>query len=365
MAYNATMLRAVKLSLKFSTPTKLASVVAVLDRYRATVNAYIAHVWKHGGSLHKATADSVPLGHLTFRQRAHALQQALGIVLATRKSARSIGNAATMPVFRGAMVLSKQLAEVTESRVRGQFDLWLRFSTLSPGNRIDIPLKATNPYRKWTRQPGAILKGGCAIGGRPGRYYAIVWVLIPDSVPKQTGQDLGVDVGINKLLATSDGRHYGRNIKLWMNRVRRRKPGSKGKQRARRARDRYIHETINRLPWHQTKLIAVEDLKNIKRGKKAGRGKTFRKAVAPWTVSYVMRWLEMKAQENRVLRVPVNPRGTSTTCPVCGHRASSNRSNEKFACVSCGHAGDADTIGSVNILNRALGSVSSPSLAAP
>lgn len=357
------MIRAVKLSLKFASATKMANILAVLDRYRATVNAYIRHIWEHGGALNKQTADVVPMGHLTFRMRAHALQQALGIVLATRRSAQSLGRTPTMPMFHGAMILSKQLAVVTAARTKGEFDLWLRFSTLSRGNRIDIPLKATKPYRKWTAHPGASLKGGCAIGGHPGRYYVVVWVLIPEFAPKTTGLDIGIDVGINKLLGTSDGRYYGRDIKHWVGRVRRCKPGSKGKRRARRARDRYINETVNRLPWRQIKLIAVENLKNIKDGKKQGRGTSFRKAVAPWTVSYVMRCIEMKAQEHRVSWVEVNARGTSTTCPVCGHRASSNRSNEKFKCVRCGHAGDADTIGSLNILSRALGSVSSPSLA--
>jgi hypothetical protein len=248
------MLRAVKLSLKSASTSKTANVVAVLDRYRATVNAYIGHIWQHGGSLNKATADAVPLGHLTFRMRAHALQQALGIVQATRTSSRTTGKVPSVPVFRGAMILSKQLAEVTEARSRGAFDLWLRFSTLSPGNRIDIPLKATKPFRKWIGQPGAKLKGGCAIGGRPSRYYVILWVLLPDLPAKTSGESIGVDIGINKLLAVSDGKHYGRDIKHWMNRVRHRKPESHGKWRASRARDRYINETINRLPWRQIKL---------------------------------------------------------------------------------------------------------------
>lgn len=363
MAYYATMIRAVKLSLKFASESKTAKITAVLDRYRACVNAYVRAIWEHGGGLNKATADCVSCGHLTFRQRAHALQQAIGIVSATKASAKATKKTATCPVFRGAMVLSKHLVGVTASTGSTEFDLWLRFSTLSSGNRIDIPLKGTKVLRKWLAMPGAELTTGCAIGGCPGRLYCILWVNIPDLIHKASGTNLGIDIGINKLLSTSDGRHYGKDIKRHMAVIRRRKPGSKGKKRARLTRDRYINHVINRLPWKSLKLVAIEDLKGIKHGKSPKRGKQFRKVVAPWTAAYVLKWIQLKAQENRVPCVEVDPRYTSQTCPSCTHRASSNRSNEKFKCVSCGYTNDADTVGSLNILNRALGSVLSPSLA--
>lgn len=349
------MIRSVKLSLKFATPTKLAKIVAVLDRYRATVNAYVRTLWTDSGGLDKETAARVPCGHLLNRQRAHALQQAIGIITATRRSAKALHVEPSMPIFRGSMILSKQLAQLTSARTAGPYDLWLRFSTLSPGNRIDIPLKATRSYRKWTGLPLTTLKGGCGIGGKPGRYYVIVWVNLPELALRTEGGTLGIDVGINKLLATSDGKKYGDNIKRYIAVVRRCKLGSKGKKRARIARDRYINWVLNQLPWEKLKLVAVEKLTNLKKGKKPNRGKSFRKAVAPWTYAYVLRRIEMKAQENRVLRVEVNPAYSSQTCPSCTHRAALSRSNEKFRCVRCGYAADADIVGSLNILNRATG----------
>lgn len=357
------MIRAVKLSLKFASASKTAKITAVLDRYRSCVNSYIDAIWERGGSLNKETADLVPCGHLTFRQRSHALQHAIGIVLATKRSAKALKVTPSQPAFRGAMILSKQLVSITPATESSEFDLWLRFSTLSSGNRIDIPLKATKVLRKWLAMPGAVLKTGCSIGGRDGHLCAIVWVDIPDLIRKATGNNLGIDIGINKLLATSDGKHYGRGIKQKMAIVRRCKPGSKGKRRARLSRDRYINHVLNRLPWKSIKFVGIEDLKGIKHGKSPKRGKEFRKVVAPWTAAYVLKWIKLKAQENRVPCVEVDPRYTSQTCPKCTHRASSSRSNEKFKCVSCGYENDADTVGSLNILNRALGSVSSPSLA--
>lgn len=107
-------------------------------------------------------------------------------------------------------------------------------------------------------------------------------------------------------------------------------------------------------------MIAVENLKNLKKGKKPNRNKSFRKFVAPWVYAYVLKRIEQKALENGVLHKAVSPAYTSQICPPCGHRATSNRSNEKFKCTACGYSGDADHVGSLNILNRALGSVESP-----
>ena len=349
------MILSSKLSLKFATPSKTAKIVAVLDRYRACVNAYIRHIWEHGGTLDKATADAVPPGHLSIRMRAHALQQALGIVAATRASARKLKVEPSRPHFHGAMILSKQLAEVSNAASSSEFDLWLRFSTLRKGKRINAPLKATRHLRKLLSYPGAQLKGGCSIGERCGRYWATVWVELPEPLSKRHGTHVGIDVGMNKLVAVSDGTFHGEDLKEILQKVRRRKPGSKGRRRAAVERRQYINHTLNQLPWDDWSLVAVEKLKNLKKGKKKNRNKRFRKALAPWTYAYVMERIELKARLNRVQRVEVNPRYTSQICPQCTHRAKSNRSNEKFSCVRCGYSADADFVGSVNILNRATG----------
>ena len=102
-------------------------------------------------------------------------------------------------------------------------------------------------------------------------------------------------------------------------------------------------------------MLAVEKIRNLKCGKKPTRSKSFRKALAPWTYAYVLERAQMKAAENRVLAVEVSPSYTSQTCPECGHRARQSRNNEKFSCVRCGHADDADIIGARNILAKALG----------
>ena len=50
----------------------------------------------------------------------------------------------------------------------------------------------------------------------------------------------------------------------------------------------------------------------------------------------------------------VDPRDTSRTCSACGHVGADNRRTQSaFVCVACGHAVNADTNAATNILGRA------------
>jgi putative transposase len=179
------------------------------------------------------------------------------------------------------------------------------------------------------------------------------------------GEVLGVDIGVNKVLSDSNGNHYGREFKAIRDKVKRRKPGSKGKRCAREERRHYLDAVVKSLPFDRLAALGVEELHDLKRGKSKKRGKQFRKAMAPWTYRHVLNRIEQKAQENRVLLVRVDPASTSRTCPDCGAAHKDNRKGEKFLCLTCGRAGDADTVGAQIVLARTLatlGSIASPRL---
>ena len=53
--------------------------------------------------------------------------------------------------------------------------------------------------------------------------------------------------------------------------------------------------------------------------------------------------------------IQVNPAHTSQTCPKCRHVHEDNRvDRDHFKCVQCGFSDEADFVGSVNVLDRAL-----------
>ncbi len=65
-----------------------------------------------------------------------------------------------------------------------------------------------------------------------------------------------------------------------------------------------------------------------------------------------LRWmLDYKAHRVET----VNPAYTSQTCHQCGHVAEENRRGERFKCVSCGYAGNADINAAFNILALGTG----------
>jgi transposase len=180
---------------------------------------------------------------------------------------------------------------------------------------------------------------------------------------RESGDVIGIDVGISKLIATGDEQAIGKGWRQISARVRRRRPGSQGKRRACIARDHCINHAVKQLPWQRLSAIGFEDLNGLKRGKSQRRGKTFRISAAPWTYRRVRQRIECLALENRVLPIAVDPRDTSRTCPACGKDDRRNRKGEVFRCIACDHKADADFIGARNTLTKtlaALGRVLSP-----
>jgi IS605 OrfB family transposase len=341
--------RSVKVSLKHATAKKLRRLEHLLRRLRRLTNRYLDHLWANDGGLDAATLNTVPCDHLGYRQRSDCLKYALEIIASTRKSAKALGVEPSKPVLKRSFKFSSLTATVEKGR--GSFAYVLKISSVTPGKRIVLPFKSHRRLNHWLCQPGAKLLDGCVIQGD----CAVLWVSLPDLPAKTQGDELGVDLGYNKLLADSEGNFYGQRIKELCEKVRRCKPGGKGKRRSRKHRDDYIRWAVKQLPWGRIKVLAVEDLNHLKRGKKRSRSKPFRIRMAPWSYRQALQRVEQLAQENRVLLVAVNPRNTSKECSLCGAVSSENRVGEKFRCRSCGHTADADTNGARNILARTNG----------
>jgi putative transposase len=354
------MIRTVKLSLKHASPGKRRALAAVLERYRPLVNQYIEQVWERGGSLNQATLSSCLSERLSNRYHSRALHQALAICSSTRASAKALKVKASKPEFkRGTAQLSNNVLQIQPAKPGGAFDYMLKLSTLQKGRPIYLPVKATKMLNKWLSQPGATLKTACGIS----EDYVYFYVDIPELAHRTKGKLLGIDVGLNKMFVTSDGVRYGERFKELTQKIRRKRPGSKAMKRAQEERRQYINQTVNQLDWDGLQGLAVERLKDLKRGRRKNRNKSFRKALAPWTYAYVLERIQMKAAENRVRVVETSPAYTSQTCPKCGHVARSNRANEEFKCCRCGRADDADIVGAQNILARCVGEFSVPRLA--
>ena len=352
------MQRACKITLKFLTTRKKRALSALLQAYRAAVNFFIQSLWSCPGKLDRSTLARLQSTRLSERYKSNALKQALEIVIATKRSAHELGKSASCPVFKGPAILDSKFVSVEPGKK--SFDLVLRISSLKKGHRLTIPSRKTKPINKWLARDGKFVQGCCL-----SESGITVWVECPSKEPKETGKSLGLDQGVNKLISDSDGNFYGTEFKTIRDKIRRRVPGSNGRLRAIRERENFINKNLNRLPWKDIHVLGMEDLKGLKTGKKKGKGKSFRKAMAPWTYRQVLNRVKAKAEENRVRLLLVPPANTSRTCPLCGVVSKKSRIGEQFRCIACSHTQDADVVGARNVLARTMGligSVESPVL---
>ena len=353
------MKRSVKVTTKFLTQKKQNAINALLQSYRSAVNFYIKSLWITPGKLDKETLSrlSKDKTRLSERYKSNALKQALEIVISTKKAAKVIKKYVSVPVYNGPLVLDAKFITIEEGKK--SFDLIIKLSSLNKGNRITIPTRHTKMTRKW-------LSVGKFIQGASINEKGItLWVNVPDQDYKTEGTTLGIDIGYLKMLATSDNKFYGTEFSTIIKKISRRKPGSKGKLRSIRERENCINRNVNLFfkDNTNTSVIGVEDLHDMKRGKKPNRSRNFRKTLASWTYRQVLNRILCKTQENRIRLVTIDPANTSRCCPVCNMVSAENRRGEVFKCVACNYTEDSDYVGALNIFNRTqrfLGSVESP-----
>jgi len=226
---------------------------------------------------------------------------------------------------------------------------------------MKIPTRNTSHLQSLLERPGAVLRSG----GMLSEYSFTAAVELPAEAPALDKGALGVDLGVNKLLSTSLGQFIGEDFKPLRDKIMKSLPGSQARQRAYRERDQFIRTKVKELPWDQVSTIVLENLKGLKRGKKSNRSRSFRRAMAPWTYPQVIKAIVEKAELNRVRVLFISPKNTSRSCPACSVESVKNRKGEEFRCTACGFEQDADWVGALNILGKALpmmGSLESPML---
>ena len=310
--------RAIKVSLQWIGPKDRRRLAALLQSYRAAVNFFIRLLWREPNlKFDTPTSKRLERTRLSGRYRDQALKQAFELVSATRKSAGALGVTPGRPRFRGQAILDAKFVDVIQ-RDDGEHDLVVLLSSLKKGERLTLRTKRTAVLKKWLACPGARLVQGAGLGGGD---LLTLWVELPKPELRLTGPVLGVDVGVRQLLATSDGMFLGSGFRDVRDKVKRRKPGSKGRRRARRERDDLICSAVKQLPWTEISAVALEDLTGIKRGKKPGQGKALRRALAAWRTPLVHQRALALAAEHGVLAISVPPCSNSTTCLVCRHRS--------------------------------------------
>lgn len=347
------IIRSSKCSTKFATIKKKQQLQTVLQEYGKVVNVFIDYFWDkkvNKTQLLKPIVD-LPETWLSARLRKVAAREALDMISASKERWKNQPKKLVKPVHKGKrMYVSCTIAELKDSKQSKTFDAWLHIASVGNKITMDIPIKFHKHYNKL-----------CVKGKRLNSYIItsnyVQFVFETETGAKKEGKNcIGIDTGINALASLSTGAQFGKDIKQNIERVKRCKQGSKGKDRARRALKQRINEVVKEVIKTNPDLIVVEGLKNLgKNGKLKRRlSKNIRRSIGSWNWKYWLGRLEQRCEDNRVSFRTVSPYNTSITCPICGLADKKNRDGEVFRCQSCGHTDNADINASRNILSRFL-----------
>jgi putative transposase len=227
---------------------------------------------------------------------------------------------------------------------------------------------------------------------REGRrwWLTIRCVGVPAERLPPTGRQVGIDLGVNVLVATSDGaliindRHAQRAAKRLARAQQNLTTKQRGSQHRHRAVERVaavhrqirnrrtdtLHQLSRRLVNDHDVIVherlAVANLVRRPKPKPDGAGghepngataKTRQNRCihdAGW--GQLLAMIAYKAESAGRTVIAVDPRNTSRACADCGHVSAGNRRGAVFECRACGHLAHADTNAAVNILRagRAL-----------
>jgi putative transposase len=221
---------------------------------------------------------------------------------------------------------------------------------------------------------------------REGRrwWVTIRCVEVPAEPLSPTGRQVGIDLGVRVLVATSDGalitndRHAQRAAKRLaraQHDLATKQRGSKHRRRAvecvaaahRRVRNRradMLHRLSRRLVndyevlVHEklivSNLVCRPQPRPDGAGGYASNGAAAKTGLnrcihdAGWGTLLAM--ITYKAESAGRTVIAVDPRNTSRTCAHCGHVSAGNRRGAVFRCQACGHEAHADTNAAINIL---------------
>jgi putative transposase len=236
------------------------------------------------------------------------------------------------------------------------------------GRRLKLSGIGRVPVR-WHREIEGTIKTARIIRKADGWYVSFACeVGDPVRLP-ETGSTIGIDVGLSKLITTSDGeqvappKHYRKmqaKFRRQQRKVSRRKKGGQGRRKAvkilacqHQVVERQRKDTLNKIVFNLVQRhdqIAVEDLKIQNLVKNRHLAKSIMDA--GW--GYFAQHLTFKAEcAGREVQF-VNPAYTSKMCSACGAIKEDLTLKDRTYVCPCGLRMDRDINAAINIRNKAF-----------
>ena len=286
-------------------------------------------------------------------------------------------------IARFKTILENQHEWIKPNFSKPQYDLvWNRdyslngelFSVNTLSGRAKLPYFTAGMKKYFD---GSYTFGTAKLVKKHGKYFLHIPMTanVPESEDSNICNVVGVDRGINFIVATYDTKHKsgfvsGKAIKqkrakykqLRRELQQRQTPSARRRLKAIGQRENRWMQDVNHCvskalvesnPKHT--LFVLEDLSGVRSATERVRRKS-RYVSVSWSFYDLEQKLKYKAALNESSVINVDPRYTSQTCPVCGHTEKSNRNKHLhiFKCKCCGYASNDDRIGAMNLYRMGI-----------
>jgi putative transposase len=238
-------------------------------------------------------------------------------------------------------------------------------SLFTPKGRIKIPLEISG-FHKPFLESGLPKEAELVCKGNQWFFHLVLD--LPDVLPTEMGNAIGIDLGENVLAATSTGKLFGGGAlraerdQFLGTRKRLQSNGSQSaKQKLRQISGRerrhvkHVNHCVSKQIIQEAKesgscLIIMEDLTHIRERIKAN--KKIRSRLHRWSFDELQKMIEYKAAAVGICVQYVFPAYTSQTCSSC--LCIGTRIKHRFSCFNCGSLQHSDLNASRNILRLGL-----------
>jgi IS605 OrfB family transposase len=332
---------------------KIEKLREFLLSYANIVNYYIEMFWSDNNknkftnqlSDKEITDRGVKRFDITARLSQMACKQAKEIVNSQHKKSKCQQR---MPLFRN-ITANIDSRFFTMEKFNGAFDRALKFQSGIP--KLIIPFNDTKHNK-------GLVKNGWQLGnsiqlGLDKKRRVFINLVYEKQRPllKNDGKLLCLDNGYQSLFATNEGKLIGTELK------------DKIKQAGKRRKSlhHFVNTEINReiknIPLDETKILVLENLKNVKKGKRGKFSRQSNRLLSFWHYARAIEQLRQHCEERGILLKFKSPAFTSQRCPVCSKIDRRNRNGEKFACIKCGYSNNADIVSAKNLEHCELAGV--------
>ena len=293
-----------------------------------------------------------------FGLKSQMAQSVIRAVIARYKTIQTNEKKWIKPNFR------KPQYDLVYNRDYSVFNDYFSVNTLTGRERIPYETKGVKKYFENTDR-----FGGAKLIYKKKKWYLHISVNIDVKNISKYTKIVGVDRGINFIIATYDGKKTkfvngkaikqkrGHYKKLRQDLQRRQTSSARRRLKAIGNRENRWMQDVNHCVSKALvknnpdgTLFVLEDLTGIRNATEKVQIKD-RYVSVSWAFFDLETKLMYKAKMNNQKVIKVAPNYTSQRCPICGHTEKSNRDkkNHIFCCKQCGYKSNDDRVGAMNI----------------